>query len=242
MSFIPRIFIDEELFLDKEIKITEKIFHYISNVMKCKIDSKIFLINGKDGEFLSKIIFINNKYLILKITEKTKNFSKQPFLGLIFSPIQKIDLLLKNATELGVTNFFPINTDFTIKNNIKSNKIDGNIIEAVEQSERLDLPEVSKIDTIKNVLDKISKEKSIIFFCEERSGKNLPIEIYKNINIDNRKIYALIGPEGGFSSQEKELIKSYKNIVSITLGDTILRSETATTSILSILKALFINI
>ena len=67
MSFTPRIFINDELFLEKEIKITDKTFHYIANVMKCEIDDEIILINGKDGEFLSKIILINNKYLNLKI-------------------------------------------------------------------------------------------------------------------------------------------------------------------------------
>lgn len=239
MSFTPRIFINDELSLDREIKITDKTFHYIANVMKCKLDSEIILINGKDGEFLSKIVFINNKYLVLKIIEKIKDFLRQPFMGLIFSPIQKIDLLLKGATELGVTNFFPVNTNFTNKSNIKINRIDGNIIEAVEQSERLDLPEVDKIDTLKNTLDRISRENSIIFFCEERSGKNSPMEVYRNTNVDNKKIYALVGPEGGFSESEKELIKSYGNVVSITLGNTILRAETAVTSILSILKILY---
>ena len=239
MSFTPRVFINDELFLDKEIKINDKIFHYIANVMKCRINDKIILINGKDGEFLSKIVFINNKYLNLKIVEKTKDFLKQPFLGLIFSPIQKIDILLKGATELGTTNFFPVNTNFTNKSNIKINKIDGNIIEAVEQSERLDLPEICKIDTLKNTLDKISKKNSIIFFCEERTSKNSPMEVYKNTDVSNKKIYALVGPEGGFSESEKELIKSYSNVVSITLGNTILRAETAVISILSTLKALY---
>lgn len=239
MSFIPRIFINDELSINKEIKIIDKTFHYIVNVIKCRINDKIILINGKDGEFLSEIVFINKKYLNLKIIEKTKDFSKQEFLGLIFSPIQKIDLLLKSATELGTTNFFPIITDFTNKSNIKISKIDGNIIEAIEQSERLDLPEVNKIDTLKNTLDIISRENSIIFFCEERTGKNTPMDIYKNTNTNNKKIYALIGPEGGFSDSEKKLIKSYNNAISITLGNTILRAETAATSILSILKALY---
>lgn len=239
MSFTPRIFLSDELFLNKEIKITDKIFHYISNVIKCGMGDEVILINGKDGEFISKIIFLNNKYLNLNIIQKTKDFSKQPFLGLIFSPIQKIDLLLKSATELGVTNFFPINTNFTNKNNLKINKIDGNIIEAVEQSERLDLPEINKLDTLKNTLDKLANENSIVFFCEERSGKNSPMNVYKNTKVDNKKIYALVGPEGGFSDSEKQLIKSYSNVVSITLGNTILRAETAATSILSILKALY---
>jgi len=239
MKFIPRIFIDDELLLNKEVKITDKIFHYIYNVMKCRINSEVLLINGKDGEFLSKVVFTNNKYLILKLIEKTKNFSKCPFLGLIFAPVQKIDLLLKSATELGTTDFFPINTDFTNKNNLKINKVSGNIVEAVEQSGRVDFPNINKIDNLKNILTKTNEENSIIFFCEERHGENSPMNVYKNIDIKNQKIYALVGPEGGFSESEKQFIRSYKHVISITLGDAILRAETASTAILSILKALY---
>lgn len=235
----PRIFINEELLLNKEIKIADKIYHYIANVMRCKVDDKIILINGKDGEFISKIIFLNNKYLNLKIVEKTKDFKALPFLGLIFAPIQKIDITLKSATELGVTDFVPITTEYINKSTIKLNKVDGNIIEAVEQSERLDLPNIHKLDNLKNTLDNLNNNDTIIFFCEERTGKNSPMDIFRTAKINGKKIYALVGPEGGFSSNEKQLIREYSNVVSINLGDTILRAETAAISILSILKAFY---
>lgn len=238
MNFTPRIFLHEDLQLNKEIKILDKTYHYIKNVMRCSKGDSIILINGKDGEFLSNITFLNNKYIILTITKKTKDYKPQPFLGLIFSPIQKLDLLLKGATELGTTNFLPITTIHTNKSNIKQNKFEGNIIEAIEQSERLDLPKIEQIASIKTTLDKLC-DNSIIFFCEERTSQNSPLEIYKNTRISNKNIYALVGPEGGFSDDEKQLIKSYKNVISISLGDTILRTETAAISILSIIKAFY---
>jgi len=232
-----RIFLKENLEIGREFKITDKIYHYIANVMKSKIGDEIFIVNGKDGEFIAEIIFLNNKYCVLKIKNKTKNYLKEKFLGLIFAPIQKIDLVLKSATELGVTDFFPIDTDYTTNKNIlKTNKIEGNIIEAVEQSERLDLPNVYKIENLKNILEKLKNENSVIFFCEERSGKNSIKEVLKNIKISDKKIYALVGAEGGFSNKEKDLIKSYQNVVSVSLGNTILRAETATITILAILR------
>ncbi|HSQ98203.1 MAG TPA: RsmE family RNA methyltransferase [Rickettsiales bacterium] len=234
-----RIFLKEDLEINKEIKITDKLHHYIVNVMRCKINDKISIVNGKDGEFSAQIIFINNKYCILRIEKKTKDYIKENFLGLIFAPIQKIDLVLKSATELGTTDFFPINTDFTNKNILKINKFEGNIIEAIEQSERLDFPNIHKICSLIEILEKLKNEDSLIFFCEERTGQNSIKEILTNINISNKKIYTLIGPEGGFSNKEKELINSYKNIISVSLGDTILRTETATIAIISILKNFF---
>ncbi|MDD2839925.1 MAG: RsmE family RNA methyltransferase [Rickettsiales bacterium] len=232
-----RIFLKENLEVNKEFKIIDKIHHYIVNVMKSTVGDELFVVNGKDGEFLAKITFLNNKYCILKVKNKTKDYYKEKFFGLIFAPIQKIDLVLKSATELGVTDFFPINTDYTTNKNIlKTGKIEGNIIEAVEQSERLDFPNVNKIINLKDILENLKDDNSIIFFCEERTGQNSVRDVLKNIKISNKKIYTLVGPEGGFSDKEKELIKSYQNVASISLGGTILRTETATVAIISILK------
>jgi 16S rRNA (uracil1498-N3)-methyltransferase len=233
---VLRIFLNQVLNIGKEIKISDKLHHYIANVMRCVVGNEVYIVNGKDGEFLAKIIYINNKYCILRIESKTKDYHKKDFFGLIFSPVQKIDLVLKSATELGVTDFFPINTKYTNKNICKMNKIEGNIIEAVEQSERLDLPNIHKTLSLEQILEILKCEDSIIFFCEERKAKNDIKYVLDNINVKGKKIYTLVGPEGGFSEEEKKLIKSYNNVVSVSLGDTILRTETATIVILGIVK------
>ena len=235
MSFVPRIFINEKLEINREYKIIDKQYHYLSNVLRCQIDDDIILINGKDGEFYSKIIKLNNKFINLKIIKKNKEYFKQNFLGLIIPFIQKIDIVLKSATEIGVTDFFFIKTEYS-KSNIKNNKIEGNIIEAVEQSERLDIPNIHNIQTLEILLDKLNKKENLILFSEERSNNNFFKDIYKNINFDNKKIYILIGPEGGFSIEEKKKINSYNNVISINLGENILRTETATISMLSLVK------
>ena len=240
MSSIPRLFVEEPFNIDNEIKILDKQYHYLHNVLRLNINDTVYLINGKDGEYLSLITFCNNKYIILKIISKTKEFCKEKFLGLIIPPIQKIDIVLKSATELGVSDFYFINTQYTNKANFKEHKIYSNIIEAIEQSERLDCPIIHKLSNIKNILDNINKD-SLIFFCEERTGKNNIENILKYKNI-NTNIYALIGPEGGFTEDEKILINSYKNTISINLGNNILRTETATISILSLLKLINNNI
>jgi 16S rRNA (uracil1498-N3)-methyltransferase len=84
-----RIFVKDNLDVNKEIILKEKQFHYLNNVVKCKLNDDVFLINGRDGEFIAKIIKIQNKQIHLNIITKTKNYFKEPFLGFIFSPIQK---------------------------------------------------------------------------------------------------------------------------------------------------------
>jgi 16S rRNA (uracil1498-N3)-methyltransferase len=225
---IPRVFIDDNLLIDSEIRVNEKVFHYLRNVLKSALDDKVILINGKDGEFLSTISHLDNKKCTLKVVEKTKNYRKENFLGLIFAPIQKLDVLIKSAVELGVTDFYPIYTKYTT--HPKIDRAEGNIVEAVEQCERLDFPVLNKIDKLENVLKKVDGK---IFFCEERTGEN----DIKSVKLDgDEKIYCLVGPEGGFSEEEKALIKQHKNVVSISLGHLILRAETAVVSVLSIVK------
>lgn len=236
-----RIFVNCSLSIGKEIKLEDKIFHYLANVMRVNINDSITFLNGIDGDFFANIISINKKFIITKIISKTRDLQNRKFLGLIFAPIQKIDILLKGATELGTTNFLPITTEYTNKSNLKINKLEGNIIEAIEQCERNDLPKIEKMQKLEVVLNKLNNDNNIIFFCEERTAINNPINVFNNYKdkIKNKNLYALVGPEGGFSTKEKDLINSFKNIISINLGDTILRSETATISILSILKNFF---
>ena len=233
-----RLFCKDCLKLNNNIILSEKNnINYIVNVMRRNVKDNIILINGIDGEFLGSIVNITKKEIVVKIIEKLRDFKNLNFLGLIFSPIQKIELLIKNATELGVTDFFPFKSQYTQHIN-KISRIEPNIIEAVEQCERLDFPKVHKEDYLKNILDNIYNDKnSIIIFCEERSNNKL----YNTIkNLDkSKKIYALIGGEGGFSEKEKELIKSYNNVYSVSLGERILRAETATTYILSVIQEIF---
>ncbi|GMO60719.1 MAG: 16S rRNA (uracil(1498)-N(3))-methyltransferase [Rickettsiales bacterium] len=227
---IPRVFLEQDLSLGHNITISDKNSHYLIDVLRCKIGQEVILINGKDGEFLGEIEKITHKKIDILLKEKTREFYKQDFLGLIFAPIQKLDILVKSATELGVTDFLPIKTDYTT--HPKIDRILPNVIEAVEQCERLDLPCIHKLSTLKEVLDSIEDD-ALILFCEERSGLKSIKEIG---DFNSKKIYCLVGAEGGFSESEKTLIRSYKNAISINLGTLILRSETATISILTLAK------
>lgn len=232
-----RLFYKNDLSVGKNIILDNKNnINYIVNVMRRKVGDKLIFVNGKDGEFIGVIDGITKNNIIVKIVEKTKDFEKPNFLGLIFSPIQKIDLLVKNATEMGVTDFCPFKSQYSqyVK---KIGKIEPNIVEAIEQCERLDFPIIHKEKSLKEVLDEINDNDSVIIFCEERSHNKL-LNTIQNID-KNKKIYALIGGEGGFSEEEKQLIKSYKNVYSVSLGNRILRAETATTCILSIIQGVF---
>lgn len=232
-----RLFYKNDLSVEKDIELNNKNnVNYIINVMRKKIGDNLILVNGKDGEFIGEITNTTKNSVHVRIIKKTKNFEKQNFIGLIFTPIQKIDLLIKNATEMGVTEFHPFKSQYS-QHVKKTDKIEPNVIEAIEQCERLDFPTINEIKHLKNVLDEINESDSIIIFCEERSNNKL-LPTIKSID-KHKKVYTLIGGEGGFSDEEKKLIKSYKNVYPVSLGNRILRAETAATCILSIIQEVF---
>ncbi|MDR0571281.1 MAG: 16S rRNA (uracil(1498)-N(3))-methyltransferase [Rickettsiales bacterium] len=208
--------------------------HYLNNVMRAKIGQEVVMVNGKDGEFIGVIKKINKQFIEILIQKQTRIFKNSDFLGLIFSSIHKIDLLAKSATELGVTEFIPFRSQFCqVKFNQERFLL--NVIEAVEQSERIDLPIVSRENSLKGILDKINSEQnSIVFFCDEQSESSF--KLAKHFFNKHTKYYAIIGCEGGFSVDERDLIKSYDFVRIMSLGRNILRSETASAAILSIIN------
>jgi len=237
-----RLFVEQDLSENQEIIIIGKDHHYLCNVMRSKVGGKIILVNGKQGEWEGEIIKINKREIILIIAERLKIFYQPPFLGLVFVPTQKVDLLCKNATELGVTEFQPVYSTYMYKSKIKLDKLRANIKEAVEQSERTDFPEVKNIVKLNDFFNSLKAE-DIVLFCEERTGENDAFSVLNKLRSDGvklggkAKVYVLVGAEGGFSKEEKVSIKKCPNIISLSLGERILRAETAVSSVLSVVQS-----
>ena len=231
-----RIF--EEQALQEGITIISDKVHYLNNVMRSKVGDDLIIVNGKDGEFLGTIQKITKREVGILINKKTKEYKKDRFLGLIFSPIHKIDLLIKNAIELGTTDLIPFKAQYK-QEKFKFDKVKANVIEAIEQCERTDFPNIENENTLENILSTIENENGVVLFCEERSTKTINLKNY--IFDSNKKYYILVGCEGGFSDNEKRLIKSFSCVTSISLGEHILRAENATSAGISIVKYLMEN-
>lgn len=223
-----RIFIKNSL--DQNLIYIDNV-HYIVNVMRRAIGDNIILVNGSNREYIGKISKITKNNIEISNIKCIREEKNPNFLGLIFSPIQKIDILVKMATELGITDFIPFKAEYCQIKNYNENRIEKNIIEAIEQSERLDFPKIYKLQNLKQVLESIDKNESIAIFCKERSFNKLSTN-----KLENKKIYIIIGSEGGFSKTEINLIESYSFVKNVSLGKNILRTETACASVISIIN------
>jgi 16S rRNA (uracil1498-N3)-methyltransferase len=209
--------------------------HYIVNVMRLKKGSNINFFN-KEGEWLSEIISIERDKVEVKFLNKVKEPSKISNVELAICLVKKIpmEIILQKATELGVRKIIPIISDRTEVKDLNFERANKIIIEATEQSNQINTPDLSQIIKLKDFINNISKDEKL-FFADVNSK-------YKPSSKDlgrGKKISVLIGPEGDFSPAERELILSKPETVPFTLSENILRADTAVISAISLVN--FIN-
>ena len=219
-----RIFLDEKISIGKIIIINDKQAHYLINVLRCKIKEKILIFN--DGEWLAEIVNVRSKAIELSIEEKTRDLLKQRSIKLYFSPLKRNpnEILIQKCTEIGVNIFQPIAMKHTNISKINVDRLKLISLEAIEQSEQLTIPNISQTIGFKEFLKQIKNDEIIIACTVQCKNISIRQTIKENFNKD---ISILIGPEGDFSKVELDNIKSHKNIVEASLGENILKGETA---------------
>ena len=136
--------------------------------------------------------------------------------------------MIQKATELGVTRFIPLLSDRTVVRKINEKRVKKIIVEASEQSNRLNLP---TLDKLKNLEEFLKENIDITIHFGDLNSKNKKIDIKRD-----EPLCILIGPEGDFSIKEREIISKMKNIIPININKNILRSETAAISMISIIS------
>ena len=227
-----RLFFPESLSINFKSKLDKSQSHYLTKVMRIKIGESFSLFN-KDGEWSAIINQISKGIVEFSVTEKLRQKENIKEIWLAFSPIKSnyFNFMIQKATELGVTRFIPIVFDRTIVRKINKERLEKIIIEATEQSNRINVPVLEKPQNLKNFLNKNSKKIDLIFTDLNTSKTKLEIK-----NKANKPICAIIGPEGDFSENERKQILNFEGVRPIKINENILRSETATISVISIIK------
>ena len=235
MSLKVRIYLDKKLNLDLDLILEKEDAHYLKNVMRLREGDNVFLFNSKDGEFKGEIISSDKKNTKVKLISKIENINKPGNISLIFSLIKssKLDYLIQKCTELGVKSFSPIISEKSVAKNLNIQRTERIIKESCEQSNQLYVPAIHVVEKLEKKLKSIDKN-SIVFFADINSSNKKIEEVLKNNK--NCEFYLLVGPEGDFSLKERDLLNSMSNCISISLGQNILRSETAAVVGLTILN------
>ena len=228
-----RLYFPGKLSLKSPIKLENKQVHYLINVMRKKIDDSILVFNSVNGEFLAKISEIYKNTIIIDIIKKVRDVKIENDIWLLFAPVKKspTEYIVQKATELGVSKIIPIITERTIIKKLNLKRMQDIAIESSEQCERITIPEVCAVKKLKDLILNWDSDR-IIFFCDETIRNNDVVKIdFQNISTKSFGAI-LVGPEGGFSTNETNYLIEKKFISPIDLGPRILRSDTAVIAVL----------
>ena len=226
-----RIFVNKSISSNLIIYIKDKQHHFLKNVLRIKVNDEINIFDGITGEWKSTVMSINRENTVLRVTNIINKLKKSNDIWLVFAPIKhhRMSLAIQKATELGVSKIIPCITEFTNIRKINAQNLHDNAIEAAEQSERLDVPRIEKQVDLTTLLSNWPEDRKLIYCDEKIKEKRSIIDLLTPVKDDENKWAVLIGPEGGFSDSEQELITKSKNVLSISLGNRLLRSDTAIT-------------
>ena len=225
-----RLFFQKSLSINLKDKLDKSQSHYISKVMRIK-ESEIFSLFNSNGEWEAKILNISKSLVEFNITKQLRQKEYPKELWLAFSPIKSnyFNFMIQKATELGVTKFLPIIFDRTVVRKINKERLEKVIIEAAEQSNRINVPSIEEPKSLKKFLD----EKKMDLIFTDLNSKTNKLDLKK---LTNNPSCIIVGPEGDFSETEREEILSYNGVQAIKINENILRSETAVISALSIVN------
>ena len=225
-----RLFFSATLSTDMIDKLDKSQSHYLSKVMRVK-ENEVFSLFNSDGEWEAKVLSISKNIIEFKTTKQLRQKESIKELWLAFSPIKSNyqNFMIQKATELGVTKFLPIIFDRTVVRKINKERLEKIIVEASEQSNRINVPIIEDAQGLNNFL----KTNSINLIFLDLNSNNNKIDKSK---LTDKPVCIIVGPEGDFSEAERQEILTFKGVQPIKINENILRSETAVISTISIIN------
>jgi len=249
MRHVPRLFVTMPLSEGALITLPDGQAHYLARVMRLGGGDLARVFNGVDGEWQAELALDGRKVMAqMKTCLRPQPEGAGAGPQLLFAPLKKTrtDFAVEKATELGVSKILPVATVCTQTRRVKSDRLQALAIEAAEQTERMDVPEIAEMKSLDKALAQWPQGAPLVF-CDEAGDDEAAIwggadgraETMAQAleGRDGAGGGILIGPEGGFSVEEREHLRSLDFVVPVTLGPRILRAETAIVASLTIWQA-----
>ena len=225
-----RLFFSKTLSTNMSGKLDKSQSHYVNKVMRVK-ENEVFSLFNSSGEWEAKILSISKNIVEFNITRQLRQKETTKELWLAFSPIKSnyFNFMIQKATELGVTKFLPIVFDRTIVRKINKERLEKVIIEAAEQSNRINVPSIEEPQSLNSFL----KNSKMDLIFTDLNTSNTKIDLNQ---LTSNPTCVIIGPEGDFSEVERQEILKFNGVQAIKINENILRSETAVISAISIIN------
>ncbi|CAN7208217.1 16S rRNA (uracil(1498)-N(3))-methyltransferase [Phenylobacterium sp. LjRoot219] len=231
-----RLFVAHDLAQDAELRLDEGQSRYLAAVMRLTPGDELLAFNGRDGEWRARVASVGKKAVTLEAVELVRPQAVGPDLDLVIALVKRarLETIVEKAAELGARRVRPTITERTNADHTRVDRLRAIAVEAAEQTGRLDVPEV--LEPVR--LDKLVggwEDGRRLLFCDEAGDAQPALTA---LEAQPEAPWAiLIGPEGGFSPKEREMLRSLNFATPATLGPRILRADTAAISALTLWQA-----
>ncbi|MBO9122826.1 MULTISPECIES: 16S rRNA (uracil(1498)-N(3))-methyltransferase [unclassified Rhizobium] len=233
---MQRLFVAAPLSKGVAAEATPDQYNYLANVLRMGDGAEILVFNGRDGEWKAKLSLPTRKRIMIVPEKQTRPQPESSDLHYLFAPLKvgRLDYLVQKAVEMGAGVLQPVMTQHVQGKINNLDKLRANVIEAAEQCGILGIPEVAEPVRLFDMLDGWSSDRRIIYCDEGDAGQN-PLPILSAVK--ERKLALLVGPEGGFSEDERARLRSLDFVTAIPLGPRILRADTAAVAAMAVIQA-----
>lgn len=235
----PRLHVAGDLSGGARLPLDRAQANYLLNVLRRGPDDPVLLFNGRDGEWRARLVPSGRKSADLVVVARTRSQTQRPDLHYLFAPLKsaRLDYLAQKAVEMGAGTVCPVLTRYTQGERLNTDRLRANMIEAAEQCGILAVPGLADAARLPAALDSLAPDRLLVF-CDEDAAIADPVAALRAAAPGMPPPLAvLVGPEGGFAPEEREMIAARSNTVALSLGPRILRADTAMVAVLALVQA-----
>ncbi|MEP9377593.1 16S rRNA (uracil(1498)-N(3))-methyltransferase [Aquabacter sp. CN5-332] len=235
-SRAQRLFVAQDLSEGAQVTLPPEQAHYLSNVIRLPIGGAVLLFNGRDGEWLAHRAEGMKREVRVMLERRLRDQTPPGAIDYAFAPLKhaRLDYMVQKAVEMGVGRLSPVITRFTQVNRVNLDRMQANAVEASEQCGILSLPALDEPRPLDRWVADLSAERLLVF-CDEDAPVADPVATLRDA--PEGPVSLLIGPEGGFSAEERAMLRAHGRTVVLSLGPRILRADTAAVAALALVQA-----
>jgi 16S rRNA (uracil1498-N3)-methyltransferase len=233
----PRLFVDAPLRAGAQVGLSREQANYLFNVLRLERGSAVLVFNGREGEWRAVVSGTGKRDSALAVEERLREQPPMRDLQFLFAPLKhaRLDYLVQKAVEMGASRLQPVITQHTQVARVNVERMRANVIEAAEQCGVLTNAEVCAPASFTQAIEALASE-TLLVFCDEDAEVKDPVAALAAAG-PHRGLAIVIGPEGGFSEPERQILLKRANTVRISLGPRILRADTAAVAALAVVQA-----
>jgi 16S rRNA (uracil1498-N3)-methyltransferase len=231
----PRLYVRAPLAAGDTVPLDRAQAHYLGTVLRLTSGEPVLIFNGHDGEW-SATLQAQKRTATLVVEGRTRPQPAAADLHYLFAPLKaaRLDYMVQKAVEMGVSVLQPVLTRHGQVTRINADRMLANAVEAAEQCGLLSLPEIKPLAALTDVLAVWNPERCLVF-CDEDAEVRSPVAALADL--PPAPLALLIGPEGGFSAEERDILLKRPRVVRLSLGPRILRADTAAVAALAVIQA-----